>query len=142
VLRFLVAGVINTFTYLLVLTTLCRIFDVYKDKEILPFTVIAFAIAVTQSYFINQKWTFKENSKKKTKKEFIIFIIITAIGQSINTFIIYLLTSYFKPSFINEKPWVTVSGMLATGVSMCFNFISYKIFVFKDKKNQKYVSES
>ena len=76
------------------------------------------------------------------EKEFIVFVILSAVGLVINELIIYLCQDvlYANVAFLNElipdSLIVPISKIIATGVVMVYNFISRKIFL-EGKKTKK-----
>lgn len=66
--------------------------------------------------------------------EFGIFIVVSVIGLLINSAIIVLASNALAPSlssFINTDTVKNVAKILATLVSLVWNFIGYKLIVFK-----------
>ena len=96
---------------------------------------ISTSIALIFSFFTNQKYTFRDSNKFNTSK-FIAFLVITLfelwvlqplIIQSINS----LLISYqFDKSIV-----LLIGKLLATLVTLIWNYLLYRKFVFKkDRK--------
>jgi len=151
--KFVVVGVINTGIDFAVLNLLTSLTKIYSGKWIVVFNSISFTAAVINSYFMNKRWTFhqsaniarspadkqeldtKERGQKQTPKEFIQFVVVSVIGISINDIIVYGITTFIAPLFgLSGKLWVNAAKICATGASMIWNFIGYKFFVFKPKK--------
>lgn len=66
--------------------------------------------------------------------QFVTFIIISLIGLLINSLIIVLASNVISPyleSSIAPGIIKNVAKIIATGVSLIWNFIGYKLFVFK-----------
>lgn len=66
--------------------------------------------------------------------QFTIFIIVSLIGLVINSGIVALASLALAPSLtslINADSIKNVAKILATGVSLIWNFLGYKVFVFK-----------
>jgi putative flippase GtrA len=133
VIKFVIAGFTNFFTYIISLNILCYLFGIYKGWQVFFPAAIAFSIAAIQSYFLNSKWTFKGKKEiKGQKKEFTQFLIITIIGQGINSSIVFLVTTFIPPVFdLSQEIWLTFGGMCGTAIGLVWNFIGYKFFVFK-----------
>jgi putative flippase GtrA len=65
-------------------------------------------------------------------RELLLFFVVSVIGALINTGIITLATSYIDPLFgMGEQLWLNFAKAAATGISLVWNFVGYKIFVFK-----------
>ena len=82
--------------------------------------VISFIVSVTFNYIASIKWVF--DAKKQTKKEFILFVVLSAIGLGINSLIMYIGVDKMG---IHEL----LMKLVATGIVMVYNFITRKIFL-------------
>jgi putative flippase GtrA len=65
------------------------------------------------------------------KKEFILFIAVSVVGLLINDLLISLISSHFLLSQ-NADLNKNIAKVFATGASLVWNFLGYKLFVFKD----------
>lgn len=129
--KFLVTGFINTAIDFGVLNLLMWIFKINQGPWIILLNVISFTCAVTNSYFLNKYWTFKEKSHA-SGGQFIQFVILTAIGAVMNTAIVYGFSTYLKPAFgLTPQLWANVGKVLATAIILFYNFINYKLIIFK-----------
>jgi len=55
----------------------------------------------------------------------------------INGGIVYMITTWLQPMFgANEVSWANAGKIVATGISLVWNFIGYKFIVFKKKDDQ------
>ncbi|MFA5052530.1 MAG: GtrA family protein [Parcubacteria group bacterium] len=129
--KFAVIGVLNTAIYFGVLNFLIFITGITKGISIIPLTSTAFIIATTNSYLWNKFWTFKD---KESVRVFQVgqFLIVSIIGWAINSGIVYLISTFIKPMFgLSQALWVNVGAVLATGISLIWNFLGYKFIVFK-----------
>ena len=98
-------------------------------KELLNISVllsaaIAFTISVIFNYILSIKWVFDVDKDKSTKKNFIIFIVLSVVGLGITELIMYLGSDILKINYLIVK-------IFATAVVMVFNFITRKIFLEK-----------
>jgi putative flippase GtrA len=131
-LKFVVVGVINTAINFAVLNILSALTGITSGSGIIPLAVVAFAIATTNSYIWNKRWSFKDQSKTDTGRKFSYFLIVSIIGAGINSGTVYLITTYIPPMFgLSPQLWLNVAALAATGISLVWNFIGYKVFVFK-----------
>ncbi len=137
--RFVVIGTANTLLdwgIIYVLTNL--IFQIYAGWPILVFNTISFFIASTNSFFWNRYWTFKYQGGNGQGFQYLQFIIVTAIGLAINSGIVYVMTTLVGPRFgVPANWWVIVGKAVATAVSLFWNFIGYKFFVFQKQEKGK-----
>jgi len=131
--RFAEVGVMNTFIDFGILNLLIWITGITGGVAIAPLNAFSFLCATSNSYFWNKFWTFSSSGEKKASgKEFTQFLIISAIGIAINTGIVVWGTSSFCPcSSLSAGAWANVMKLLATFISMVWNFLGYKFIVFK-----------
>lgn len=68
-----------------------------------------------------------------TRAEFVGFVVVSIIGAGINSLILTGLVAYFGHSLpgISEKLFKNIAKIAATVVSLMWNFIGYKFFVFR-----------
>ena len=92
---------------------------------------ISFTISVIFNYIASVKWVFDVDKEKNSKtKEIIVFIILSIIGLCINELIMYLMDKLFGVDY-------RISKLFATGVVMCWNFITRKIFLESKKEGKQ-----
>lgn len=90
---------------------------------------ISTGIAFVFSFFMNRSFTFK--SEGDAKKQFIPFLVVTMIGiWVLQPIVILFITSI--DSLFNESINLFIAKLLATLVSLVWNFLMYKKFVFKN----------
>lgn len=131
--KFLAVGVTNTLIDLGVLNFLIFATTIASGVFYSIFNVISFTIAVINSFIWNKYWTFKENGKKKTKKEFIQFLIVSLIGLVINVGIASLIVNLIGPKLgLSDEIWANIGKLSAIFFSMVWNFVGYKFIVFKE----------
>lgn len=132
--RFVVVGFINTGIDFGVLNLLMFLTSIYSGRWIILLNSVSFTVAVINSYLWNKYWTFKKEGSetKQVAKEFSQFLIISIIGISLNSGIVYGITTLIKPVFgFSSVIWANLAKAFATGVAMTWNFIGYKFIVFK-----------
>ena len=126
--KFAQVGVLNTAIDFGILNLLIFVTGITSGLSIIPLNAISFSIAIINSFFWNEKWVFE------TKKEanFITFVVVTLIGLAINRGIVYAITTFVPPTFVDsQKLWVNSAKVLATGISLIWNFTGYRLIVFK-----------
>ena len=132
IVKFLEIGVLNTFVDMGILNLLVSMSGVTSGISLGFFNTISFSLAVINSYFWNKLWTFSKENSANAGKEFISFIIVSAIGWAINTSIVVLGTTYLAANnSFSAGAWVNIMKLAATFVAMAWNFIGYKFIVFK-----------
>lgn len=100
------------------------------------FKSISFILSAANSYSLNKFWTFKQQSSEKVGKEFAQFFLVTICGFAINVGIASLVFKYVSPlAGLNQDQWAIASAVVATAISMVWNFLGYKFIVFGAKSN-------
>jgi putative flippase GtrA len=99
---------------------------------LIPINAIAFTIATTNSYFMNKKWAFHDQSHIHEGKKVSLFLLVSLVGVAINTSIVYTIRT-FVPAVLDleVEQWLAVAKVAATGISLVWNFIGYKLIVFR-----------
>jgi len=126
--KFALVGVLNTAIDFGILNLLIVVTSITSGIGIIFVNAISFSTALVNSYFWNKEWVF--SSAKKG--DFVTFVVVTIIGLSMNTGIVYFLTTYVPPVFVSSSAqWANLAKVLATGISLVWNFAGYKLVVFK-----------
>ena len=126
--KFASVGFLNTAIDFGILNFLIAITGISKGFMIIPMNAAAFSIALVNSYFWNREWVFPE----RKQANFALFLAVTLVGLSINSGIVYVLTTYISPVLVeSDKLWANFAKVLATAVSLFWNFAGYKLIVFK-----------
>lgn len=105
----------------------------YTDPKSLPFLLLnatAVAMAVGNSYTWNRWWTFGDGGVV-ARPTFIKFIAVSLGAIAINTATVSLSLQAFYPSGDYPLYALTEVKVIATAVSMTWNFLGYKFLVFK-----------
>jgi len=86
----------------------------------------------------NKLWTFQAKSKANIANQFLVFAVVSFVGLLINGAIVYLVSTVIKPLLgLPIELWTNAGKVLATVVSLIWNFIGYKLIVFKKKDEQQ-----
>ena len=127
-------GVLNTAIDFGILNFLISITQITSGTGIIFINATSFTTALINSYFWNKGWVFLGSKKSN----FITFAVITLIGLSINTGVVYALTTYVPPVIVHSQTlWANVAKLLATGLSLVWNFVGYRLIVFKNAPAQQ-----
>ncbi|MBD3238684.1 MAG: hypothetical protein GF332_03545 [Candidatus Moranbacteria bacterium] len=146
--KFVIIGFMNTAINFIVLHLLMVFTGHNEGIYAFIFPGISFSVATVNSFIWNRYWTFKDPKKKKKEAEFKDFgqyMAVTLGGLMINAGITYLISN-FIPAFLGipammaffkdpekmQNVWVLFANAAATGVSMFWNFLGYKFWVFKE----------
>lgn len=130
IFKFAIVGFLNTSLDFGVLNLLSYFTGIYSGFYIIFLNSAAFLVAVINSYFWNKYWTFNQQGGIKGE-EFLKFIAVSFIGLALNSFLVYTITTF--ASFFDMTPQLleNFAKILATAVSLVWNFTGYKFFVFK-----------
>jgi putative flippase GtrA len=137
--KFVLVGALNTFLDWGVLNLLMFLVGIYSGGLYVFFKGISFLVSCTSSYFWNKFWTFKKSSddivaaeEKTQSAEFIQFFIVSIIAMSLNLAVATLLVNVIGPQFGASKAlWANFGALAGTLVGMTWNFLGYKLIVFK-----------
>lgn len=134
--KFIIVGGVNTLIDFAVLNALMFLTGIHKGPSLFVLNCISFSVAVVNSYYMNKRWTFKEAAAgivdKNAAVQFSQFFVVSLIGITINGLILTGITSYIAAPFgLSDQLWANVAKLVATGASLVWNFIGYKLFVFK-----------
>ncbi len=134
VAKFAAIGALNTFLDLGVLNILILFTGIAAGSQYSLFKGISFAVATINSYFWNKYWTFGSQGVASAK-EFVQFFAVSIIGLGFNLGAASLIVNYFGvPAGISPELWANVGAVSATLVSLVWNFVGYKVVVFKKKE--------
>jgi len=106
--------------------------------------VPGFIVAAANSYFWNKFWVFAPASESLEKKEerktnygdIITFIPVVVSGTVINSAIVVFISTYIHPLFgLSGAQWLNISKLIASAIALAWNFIGFRLFVFKSKNN-------
>lgn len=127
-------GVVGFFCFLIdfgITTGLTNFFGVHY----LISKFLGFVISALVNYILSLKFVFTHKKEMDKKKEFTVFLILSAIGLLINEAIMYLcidvvyVGNEYLLAHISQDLMVSISAIIATGVVMVYNFISRKLFL-------------
>lgn len=83
---------------------------------------ISFSVSVIFNYVLSVLWVFDIKKKRDTKKEFVMFLVLSVIGLGVNQLIMWVLVDKMALYYMLAK-------IVATVVVMVYNFITRKIFL-------------
>lgn len=84
--------------------------------------ILGFVIAATSNYFLHHYWTF-QSQNQQMGKEYVLFFVVSVVGVTIDTLVVYLLHDKLKLNFYLSK-------VFSTGVAMVWNFLANLLFTF------------
>ena len=126
--KFAQVGVLNTAIDFGILNFFIAITGVASGVGIILINATSFSTALVNSFFWNKEWVFGQTKKSN----FLTFAAVTLIGLSINTGVVYILTTYVPPVLVTSASlWANLAKLAATVLSLIWNFMGYKLIVFK-----------
>lgn len=129
----MLVGISNSVIDFGVLNLLMALTGVHQGALVVLFNTCSFSLAVTNSFFWNRRWTFRHNGR--VRETAFSFLLVSIGGLIINDVLLALLVSHFRPPFHQSGLlWVNEAKFAAAVLSMFWNFIFYRIWVFRDRQ--------
>lgn len=130
--KFLLVGVIATILDLGAYSAFITLTGIDSGAKLNIFKGFSFIAATVLKYFPDKYWAFKKTDSADVKKEFTQFFAVTMVGLGVNVFINDLIANKIGPQFnLPDQLWAKLAGIGATVAVFAWNFIGYKLFVFK-----------
>lgn len=128
--KFIVVGVLNTTIDFGILNTISLITGVTGGVVVGGVNLPGVALALVNAYFWNKYWVFKHRDDKGALGDLPRFLLVSAIGITINSGVVILATSYPVMS-LDAKTWLNIAKAIASVSSLAWNFLGYKFIVFR-----------
>ena len=126
-IRFGLVGAGNTLLDFGILFILASFFEIPNVIA----NIISSSIAFLSSFVANKKYTFK-TSGQNIIREMVLFTVVTLFGLwVIQSTIIAIITPIIHHAIGNDTLALLVAKLIATGVSMTWNYLLYSRVVFK-----------
>lgn len=137
-LKFGVVGVIAfvvDFTVTMLLYNVIRRLTGFEYSEMVG-SFFGFIISVIVNYVLSMHFVFERREDLDKQQEFVIFIILSAIGLALNLIIMWLLNHPLYDNIsilrkISANLYVAASKIIATAIVTVYNFVTRKIFLEK-----------
>ena len=137
-LKFGVVGVIAfvvDFTVTMLLYNVKRRLTGFEYSEMVG-SFFGFIISVIVNYVLSMHFVFERREDLDKQQEFVIFIILSAIGLVLNLIIMWLLNHPLYDNIsilrkISANLYVAASKIIATAIVTVYNFVTRKIFLEK-----------
>lgn len=89
---------------------------------------MSFTVSVVANYILSMKYVFQRKKNANRVKEFIVFVILSAIGLLLNQLLMWGAVDGMGIYYVAAK-------VLATAVVMVYNFVSRKLIL--EEKSQE-----
>lgn len=130
--KFAAVGTLNTLLNFAVLNTLILFTGSSGGWKFTGFTVVAFFVATTNSYFWNKFWTFQSRVPLGWE-EYGRFALFTLGGVLLNSGTAHLIVNIIKPQWgVAPELWANIGAFGGVVVSFMWNFIAYRKIVFRN----------
>jgi len=137
--KFFLVGIMNTGVDLIILNILIAISGIAVGVGYSAQKALSFLAAVTFSYFINKHWTFQDKSKEGESKKMSQFFAVSFVGMLINVSVASVVVNFLQTPINNilnlpmltPTLWATFGALCGTAIGLFWNFIGYKLWVFK-----------
>ena len=113
--------VVNWVTFNLLL-----LLPMFADGQ-LKAKVIATAIAVISSYYMNRHWTYKDRDKSAAHREFVLFVGFNLAGMLIELAVMAMTKYVFG---LTSWLAINVAFVIGLGLGTVFRFFTYRTWVF------------
>lgn len=120
-LTFISIGIINTLIDISIFTALISLFGT-KPINIIIFNPFSYSIAILCSFFLNGKFTFKDDHL--TLKKFYKLYASSTLGMILNTSIVYALITLIGSNTIITK-------IFASCIVVLYNYAMCKYYIFR-----------
>ncbi|MBI2463111.1 MAG: GtrA family protein [Candidatus Spechtbacteria bacterium] len=133
--KFALVGVLNTAVDFGVTNSLIFFTSIVVGWEVSGFKAVGFIVAVINSYFWNKYWTFHKTAGGGAT-EFGQFVVVSVLGFAINVGIATLFVNYIPAmGGLSQTRWDNVGFLAATILSLLWNFVGYKFWVFATRNS-------
>ena len=116
--RFSVVGVMNTGIDFVVFLVLVQFFQV----PLVQSNIIAFSVALANSYVFNLIWTFHDNQLNQVRYHLAKFVFFCSMGAVITTSALWL--------FVQVGLVVLLAKLISVLLGMIWNYVTMRRFVF------------
>ena len=120
--QFALVGGLGTVTNLVVFFGLVDV----ADMDPFVGAVVAFVVAVTQNYVLNELWTFNpEGINRVTRWRFAKFVFFSSLALCVNLLVLWGLIRSF------EFPLMVIPQAAGIAVATIFNFLTSRLITFR-----------
>lgn len=127
-IQYNIVGIVNTAVDFFVFTLLTEVLHVVY----LPAKVISYSCGLVNSYILNTTWTFRRE-RKRSRREMLLFVLVNLVALAVSLLAMYVCRTVLM---IESN---LLCNLIATPLSLVVNFTGNKLFVFKEKTEERRV---
>gem|GEM_PF-149882 len=135
-LRFALAGGLNTLVDLLILNGLLWLFPTNSSSMLLAFNSLAYSIGAINSFLLNKYWTFGQK-QRTTRAELARFTLVTMCGIAWSSAILWLASRALRSFLFNATVWANASKLVAIAGTALISYLGMRLWVFVSKQSEK-----
>lgn len=121
--KYSLVGIVNTAIDFSIYIALTRLIPWFADNYLIA-NAISFTVAVTNSFILNKRWTFKYTNKHQLHFQYFKFVIVNLFTLTIVELALYILVSQFGVYDLFAKIVITCFGVV-------INFSLSRFWVFR-----------
>lgn len=130
--KFVIVGFLNTSMDFAILNALMGFSGIVSGPYFSGFKALSYILTNINSYFWNKYWSFKKTESAEVKKEYAVYLLVSLVGIAINVGTASIIVNVIGPKFgISPAVWANIGAAVSIAVTLFWNFIGYKFFVFK-----------
>lgn len=120
--QFAMVGGIGTVTNLIVFFLLVDLWDMVPRAG----TIIAFLVAVSQNYALNELWTFNTEGRNRIRgRRYLKFALLSTLGLIVNLAVLEILISSF------DFPVLVIPQAVGILAATALNFLTSRLIAFR-----------
>ena len=122
-------GIVGAFNFFLDIA----LFNALRSAGVGPLTskTAAVTVAATSSYFMNRHWSFAHRARSGIKREYVLFIVLSAVGLAIA--LVCLAVSHYALGYTSQLADNIAGNGIGTVLGTMWRFWSFKRWVFLPK---------
>ncbi len=126
-IKFCIIGTSNTILDFGIYLALTRTIIFFREHFLFA-NAISFSIAVTWSYALNRKWTFR-NTHNAVARQFMLFLVINVVALTLNQLLLYSFVTY-------AGLYDVLAKALAVGIILFWNFFANRAWTFRSHNTE------
>lgn len=124
-MKFIISGTTATLVNFAILYSLTEFVGLWY----LFSSIIAFALAVLVSFFLQKFWTFGDDDREKMKQQIVMYYTVATINLGLNTAGMFVLVERFGI-------WYIFAQVIMTMAISVEGFFAYKLLIFRKPKKE------